>query len=110
MTYPQQPPYPVVIVQKPPMNGAAVTGMVCGIIAIVVGIWAFVPLLGLVAWFLALLPTLLAIVGGHVGSSRAKAMHGAGQGQATTALVLGYITLGILVLTTLIFVLAMAAG
>lgn len=109
MTYqhpPQQVTYQVV---KPPTNGMATTSLTLGIIAIVIGIWSFIPLLGLGAAFTSFLPAVLAVIFGHIGLKKVREGN-VGSGQATTGLILGYITVGIIVLTTLFWIIAMAAN
>lgn len=87
-------------VVRPPSNGMAVTAMVLGIVAISVGFWSVIPILGLVAAFFAFVPGLLAIIFGVVGRTKSVALGGVGRGQAITGIVLGSVTLGIIVLTT----------
>ena len=96
-------------VVRPPSNGMAVAALVLGIVAIAVGVWTIIPILGLVAAFFAFLPGVLAVVFGAIGRTRSKALGGLGRGQAMAGLVLGSITLGIIVLTTLVWILATVA-
>lgn len=106
------PPATTVVYQhviKPPANGMAVTALVLGIVAIVTGIWSPIPIVGLVFAFLGGLPALLAVIFGHVGSVIA-ARSGVGRGSAVAGLVLGYVTIGIIVLTTLFWVVAIAGS
>jgi hypothetical protein len=106
----QQPYY--VQIQKPPSNGLAITSMILGIVAIVIGIWALIPFLGLFAAVTGFLPAVVAVILGHIGLARARQMNSTGRGQAMAGLVTGYITLGIIVLTTafwLLFVVGASA-
>src|SRR5690606_6104291 len=92
-------------VVRPPSNGMAVTALVLGIVAITVGVWSIIPVLGLVAAFFAFVPGVLAIIFGAIGRTRAKTLGGIGGGQALTGLVLGAVTIGIIVLTTIAWIL-----
>ena len=87
-------------VVRPPSNGMAVTAMVLGIVAIAVGFWSIIPILGLVAAFFAFIPGVLAVIFGTIGRTRSAALGGVGRGQALTGIVLGAVTLGIILLTT----------
>lgn len=103
-----QPPQQQVIYQqvvKQPGNGMAVTSLVLGIVAIVIGVWTVIPFLGIGAAITSFVPALLAVVFGHLGK-RAVQQVGKGHGQAMTGLVLGYITLGIIVITTFVWIVA----
>jgi hypothetical protein len=106
----QQPYY--VQIQKPPSNGLAITSMILGIVAIAIGVWALIPFLGLFAAVTGFLPAVVAVILGYIGLARARQMSNTGRGQAVAGLVTGYITLGIIVLTTafwLLFVVGAAA-
>ena len=94
---------------KPPTNGLAVTSLVLGIVGIATGIWSPIPIVGLFAAFLGGLPALLAVVFGHVGYATSK-RNGVGRGNAIAGLVMGYVTLGIIVLTTLSWIAAIAGS
>jgi len=101
-------PDPQVIYQqivRPPSNGMAVTSMVLGIVAIVTGIWAPIPVIGLIAAFFAFVPGVLAVIFGVVGIRRSLAV-GVGRGNSIAGIVLGGVTLAIIVLTTLAWVVA----
>lgn len=87
---------------KPPTNGMAITSLVPGIVAIVTGIWIPIPILGLFMMFLAFLPAVLAVIFGHVGLRSATRLGGIGRGVSLTRLILGYVTLGISVITTVL--------
>lgn len=106
MTYQQpQQQYVYQTVVKPPANGMAVTSLILGIVAIAVGIWAPIPFVGLIFAFLSFLPALLAVIFGHVGYSTYK-KNGVGKGQAITGLILGYLTIGLIITITVIWMLA----
>lgn len=105
----QQPVYQQPVYAKPPSNGMAVTSLVLGIVAIVIGIWTLIPIIGIVFAFISFLPALLAVIFGHVGLKTYN-QNGIGKGQAMTGLILGYITLGIIVLVTMFWLIAMAAN
>lgn len=106
MTYQQpQQQYVYQTVVKPPTNGMAVTSLILGIVAIVAGVWAPIPFVGLFFSFVAFLPALLAIIFGHIGYSTAK-KNGVGKGQAITGLILGYLTIGIILALTVAWMLA----
>lgn len=100
----------VVQAQRGPSNGLAVAAMVLGIVAIAIGIWSPVPILGI---FNAVVGGLVAIVGailGHLGLKAAVTADGVGRGQAMTGLVLSYVTIGIVLLVTAFWVLPMILG
>jgi uncharacterized membrane protein len=88
---------------KPPSNGMAVASLVIGIVAIVFGIWSPIPFIGLFFAFLGGLPALLAVILGHVGFSASKRV-GVGRGNSLAGLVMGYVTIGIIALTTLAWI------
>jgi len=102
----QQPYY--VQIQRPPSNGLAITSMILGIVALVIGVWALIPFLGIFAAATGFFPAVIAVILGHIGMARARQMAGTGRGQAMAGLVTGYITLGIIVLTTAFWVIAFA--
>jgi hypothetical protein len=95
-------------------NGMAITSLVLGIVAIVTGIWIPIPIpipiLGLVMMFLAFLPAVLAVIFGHVGLRSATRLGGIGRGASLTGLILGYVTLGISVITTFLWIVTAAAA
>ncbi|WP_174843925.1 DUF4190 domain-containing protein [Cryobacterium sandaracinum] len=108
-SYPQQQIiYQQVI--KAPTNGMAITSLVLGIVAIITGIWIPIPILGLFMMFLAFLPAVLAVIFGHVGLRNATRLGGIGRGASLTGLILGYITLGISVITTFLWIVTAAAA
>lgn len=109
MTYQQPPPPQYVVMQRPPSNGKAIGGMVLGIIAIAVGIWSLIPLLGLFAAILGFVPSIIAILLGHMGLSESVKLGGIGKAQAVTGLTLGWVTLGIIVLTTVFWMAAIGS-
>lgn len=96
----QPPQYVYYAPVRPPSNGMAVTALVMGIIAITFGIWSPVPFFGLVAASIAFVPGVLAVIFGHVGLN-ASASSRVGRGQSITGLVLGYVTVGLIVITTI---------
>lgn len=109
MAYP--PPYqpyqqPYMVVQRPPSNGQAIGAMVLGIIAAAVGVWAFVPFVGLISAVLGFLPAVIAVILGHLGLNGANRMGGTGRSQAITGFILGYVTLAIIIGTTLFWIIA----
>ncbi len=111
MTYPpqyQQPQYVQIIKQA--TNGPAVTGMILGIVAVAIGVWSVVPVLGLVAAFFAFVPAILAVVFGHIGQGRSRLLGGVGHGKAIAALVTGYVTLGIIALVTTLWIAALTSS
>lgn len=97
-------------VVRPPSNGMAVTAMVLGIVAIAVGVWSIIPILGLIAAFFSFIPGVLAVIFGVIGRTKSNALRGVGRGQAITGIVLGAVTIGIIVLTTVGWVLISAVG
>lgn len=112
---PQQPPpaQQQVIYQQvvqAPSNGMAIASLVLGVVAIVTGIWIPIPILGLFMMFLAFVPAVLAVVFGHLGLRNAVRIGGIGRGSALTGLILGYVTLAISVITTLIWIVAAAVA
>ncbi|MGV2901330.1 DUF4190 domain-containing protein [Microbacterium sp. AGC62] len=111
MTYPPQYPQPYIVqLQRAPSNGQAVGAMVLGIIAIAVGVWALVPFLGIVAALLGFVPAVLAVIFGHLGFNTSVRMQGIGRSQAITGFVLGYVTLAIILGTTVFWFAAIGAS
>lgn len=111
MTYPPQyQPPQYMVVQRPPSNGQAIGAMVLGIIAAAVGVWAFIPLVGLISALLGFLPAVAAVILGHLGLVTASRMGGTGRSQAMTGLILGYITLAIIVATTIWWIVVIASS
>lgn len=111
MSYPQ--PQQQIIYQqvvRAPSNGMATTSLVVGIVAIVTGVWVLIPFIGMFFGFIAFLPAVLAVVFGHVGLSKAPSVGGIGRGGAMTGLILGYLTVGLIVLTTAIWFIAIGAS
>lgn len=109
----QPPPQQQIIYQqvvRAPSNGMAITSLVLGIVAIVIGIWIPVPILGLFMMFLAFVPALLAVIFGHVGLNNAARIGGIGRGSALTGLILGYVTFAISLITTFFWIIAAAAS
>lgn len=109
MTYP---PHATVVYQhvvKPPSNGMAVTSLIVGIIAIVVGIWSPIPFIGLLFAFTGGLLALLAVIFGHVGLATSKRV-GVGRGNSIAGLVTGYVTIAIIALTTMAWIVTLAGA
>lgn len=97
-------------VVRAPSNGVAIAALVLGIVAIVLGVWIPIPILGLVVMFLAFVPAVLAVVFGHVGLRVAARTGGLGRGASVTGLILGYLTLAISVITTAMWIALAAAS
>ena len=104
-----QPQYLYVQQVKAPSNGMATAALVLGIVAIVCGVWSPLPILGLVAAGTGFIPAVLAIVLGHLGVRQSRTL-GIGHGAGMTGLVLGYVTVGIIVLTTVLWLVAIGAS
>src|SRR5690606_17890342 len=83
--YPQYPAYP----PPAPTNGLAIASLVLGIAGITVG------------WFLIGIPSILAVVFGHVALSTIRRTGQQGRGMAIAGLVTGYIVVGVVVLVVL---------
>lgn len=83
----------------------AVTALVLGIVAIVIGVWTPIPVLGLIAAFFAFIPAVLAVIFGVLAVRRSALVH-VGRGAAITGIVLGGVTIGIIVLTTVAWIVA----
>lgn len=96
-------------VVRAPSNGIATAALVLGIVAIVLGVWMIIPLVGLFFAFVSFVPAVLGVVFGILGLRQAARI-GVGRGTAMTGLVTGGVTLAIGVLTTMIWILAIAAG
>jgi hypothetical protein len=77
--YPGYPPYP----PQPPTNGMAVASMVLGIVGITIG------------WFLMAIPSVLAVIFGHVALGTMRRTGQQGRGMAIAGLVTGYIVVGV---------------
>jgi len=107
----QQPQQPVTYHQivKAPSNGMAVTSLILGIVAVVIGIWSPIPIIGIVPAFIAFLPSVLAAVFGHIGLSQA-AKNGVGRGHALTGMILGYVALAIIIFVTLFWFIAIVSS
>lgn len=111
MSYPGQPQQQVIYQQvvRPPSNGIATTSLVFGIVGAVIGIWAWIPFLGLAAAGMGFPLALVAVITGHIGLNRSKEM-GVGRSFAGTGMTLGYVTLAVIVLVTLFWIVAMIIG
>ena len=57
---------------RPPSNGLATAGMVLGIVAIVLGVWMIIPIIGLAFAFVSFVPAVLAVIFGFVGLRQAN--------------------------------------
>lgn len=97
-------------VVKQPTNGLATTAMVFGIVGIAIGFWAWIPFLGIGSAILGFPLALTATITGHIGLKRAEAMNGNGKNAAFTGTILGYITLGVIVLVTAFWLVMMVIG
>ncbi|KAM9862040.1 hypothetical protein ACI1US_02147 [Leucobacter sp. BZR 635] len=106
-----QPPQRIVYQQPvpPPNNAMAVTSLILGIVGGLIGIWSPFPIFGIIAGAVAFLPALLAIVFGHMGL-RTSNRTGVGRGVALTGLVFGYLTIAIIVGSTLFWAWLIAIG
>jgi hypothetical protein len=105
---PQQ-PFPVQI-HPGPSNPRATAAMVLGIIAAVFGIWAWVPLIGLINSIIAIVPAILAVMFGHVGLTVSRELNGLGRGKAKAGLILGYAAIAIIALVTIVWIVAITTG
>ncbi|HEY7597054.1 MAG TPA: DUF4190 domain-containing protein [Actinophytocola sp.] len=81
-----QPAYPA-----QPANGMAVTSLVLGIVGLV---FSFIPIIGVIAWPL----TILGVIFGGVGLSKANQVPGAPKGMAVAGLVCSIVGLVICVI------------
>jgi hypothetical protein len=110
--YSQPAPVPSVVyhqVMRPPTNGLAVAALVLGIVAIALGVWIVIPIIGLVFAFLSFAPAVLALILGLVGLQQARRI-GVGRGLAITGVSLGAATLTIGVLTTGFWIIALVGS
>lgn len=106
------PPQQQVIYQqvvRAPSNGMAIAALVLGIVAIVFGIWIPIPVIGLFMMFVAFIPAVLAVIFGHVGLRNWRSI-GVGRGGALTGIILGYVTLGLSIVTTALWIVAVASS
>lgn len=111
---PQQPGYPQqqVIYQqvvRAPSNGLGITSLILGIVAIVIGVWTPVPILGLFTAFLAGPVAIVGAILGHMGLGAVPRL-GVGRNQVLTGLILNYVTLGIILVTTIFWFVAFVLG
>ena len=83
--------------------------MVLGIVAIVLGVWMIIPIVGLAFAFVSFVPAVLGVVFGVVGLRQSNRVH-VGRGAALTGLITSGLTLAIGVLTTLFWIIAIAAS
>jgi hypothetical protein len=96
-------------VVRPPSNGIAVAALVLGIVAIVLGVWMVIPIVGLFFGFISFVPAVLGVVFGALGLRQAS-RSGIGRGAAMTGLVTGGLTLVIGASVTLIWIVALAGA
>jgi hypothetical protein len=96
-------------VVRAPSNGIAVAGLVLGIVAIALGVWMVIPVVGLFFAFVSFVPAVLGVIFGIVGLRQAARV-GVGRGAALTGLVTGGLTLAIGLLTTMFWIFAIAAS
>lgn len=96
MSYVPMPPSPPGVAPTPYKNGLGTAGFVLGLVGL---IFAFVPLIGIVAWPL----TILGLIFGIVGTLRANRGQASNKGLAITAVVLSAIGLVICVIWTAAF-------
>ncbi|HEX5729078.1 DUF4190 domain-containing protein [Microbacterium sp.] len=85
---------------KPARNGTAVAALVLGLLALATGVWSPVPVVGVLAALVAIVPAVLAVAFGHVALTRSRQIGGIGRAAAITGLYTGYVALGIVVVTT----------
>lgn len=90
-------------------NGQAVTALICGLVGIVLGIWTPIPFLGLVAAVVSFVPALLGVIFGHLGYRQAQ-VSGVGRGAARTGMVLGYVVIGLILVTTFVWIMVGMTG
>ncbi|RLQ84196.1 DUF4190 domain-containing protein [Mycetocola zhadangensis] len=83
---------------RPPSNGAAITAVIAGTVAIGIGIFMPIPIVGILLLPFALIPAVVAIICGHIGLRTAARVR-VGRGVALTGLILGYITIALAIVT-----------
>jgi hypothetical protein len=93
---PSGPPYgqvmqPMAVVVAPPASGAALASMILGIVGLVFGC------------FLCGIPSVLAIIFGHIGLNQTKNDVKSGRGQAIAGLVMGYVLIIPTIIGTIFF-------
>lgn len=96
-------------VVRPQNNSLATAALVLGIIAIVSGVWMVIPIVGLVFAFISFAPAVLAVIFGATGLRQANRIN-VGRGAAITGLTTGGLTLAIGLLTTVFWIVALAAS
>jgi hypothetical protein len=94
---------------RPASNGIATGALIVGIVAACFGLSVPIPLLGLLSAIIAAPLGILAVALGFPGLSRAKSL-GMGRGSALAGIILGFFALGITVVVTLGWIVAIAAG
>lgn len=96
-------------VVRAPSNGIAVASLVLGVVGLVLGVWMIIPIVGLFFAFVSFLPAVLGVVFGVLGLRQASRVQ-VGRGAAMAGLVTGGLTLAIGVVTTMFWILAIAAS
>ncbi|KRC59131.1 hypothetical protein ASE14_15235 [Agromyces sp. Root81] len=84
---------------KVPPNGFATASLVFGIIGVAMVFWAWIPFLGIAAAALGFPFALTAVVTGHTGRRCARDLDGLGKRAALTGTILGWATMGVIVLS-----------
>lgn len=103
----QQPIYYQHVVVR--TNGYAAAALTLGIIAFVFGVWAWVPLLGILNAIIGGALAIMAVTFGHMGRKTFTEI-GVGEGKAVTGLIFGYATLGIIALVTITWIISLIAN
>lgn len=93
-----------------PTNGVALTAMIFGIVGGVTGIWSIIPVTGYISAGIAAPLLLVAVICGHIGQYRAKRNGGVGRWQALSAVLLGYIILAFVIITSVVWTFFLFAG
>ena len=75
--------------------------LLLGILALATGVWSPIPVVGVLAALAAIVPAVFAVAFGHVGLTRSRQIGGTGRAAAITGLYTGYVALGIVVATTI---------
>ncbi len=96
VSYAPLPPSPAMPLPSQPKNGLGTAGFVLGLVGL---IFAFIPLIGIIAWPM----TILGLIFGIVGTMRASRGQASNKGLAITAVVLSAIGLVICFVWTLAF-------
>lgn len=93
----QQPAYqpPQAYAPQQPTNPLALTAFICVFVAPASWLLALVPVIGTVLGFVAPVSAIMAVIFGHIALSQIKKRGGGGRGMALTAVILGYIMIGV---------------